>query len=945
MHRVVRAYVDLALIGGQLAVFSNHRPDGIARRDCVQTTADSRCTRTGRSGSRNGSGKHVEIGKGIHVDSVRRGDGNFLANGRRGEIGQRLGGFLAILVKDGALMFVDIASHVDADAQLAGRAQRTTDLADGDFARRVHVEFIGEGDLASLPHRSGGGIGRVDHRYAAGQTVARLRAAGNAARDRFDVVVGHGAVVQQIHDLQHIIRGKVELQAGFAGVLLVLAVRNINVDKPLIFLRSVDRENLVPTEGELIVLRRDLLANRVNSQALSVDHIRRANAGIQVVLCIKHCERSADADGLAASLQRASAQSQLGLVAALNVYVAGAGCVDVDLRSALCVSARIRMRNNHSHRTSKSNLAASTADGTRQRLRCDQPRICTVHVLRRIGVNHNISFVRCVQRAADAAFGLVVVDGHSHACGNVVVPNRQHSHRRARTSCTEVSTVLSVHFSIAGGKATVHRRNALMIGNVHTDRSRNVHALFFRVRVNRRACRTVAVARKRVVRFLAVFRFRKCDVQLLNQHATQRQVGVGRRSKTTASLGVNSIDSLGINAAAGRLGGHIGKINDGAQLGEIAIQVRTRHNSQRIYVVLVRSERVNQRGAGDGSGAVQGSQNVGGYDVQRNAHADGGHFAHGKAGGIRGRLSALIGLHNEIAQLFAFNGSRSFEISIENVPASERQHTAGSHFGVRLVGNHVQGNGGVRGDVVGRAVVGVLDHLRRAERRGRYRNLLLHANRILTGNRNGVDVVLQRGIHRQRQRREIAVLADDGFGGNVRVAHGKGSSNTNGDSRLVFLDDVLVGCTVGNGRSRSRSIHLLRSIADNDHDAVGVNVIAAGYFAAIGKTSVRLSVNIGHSRTAGNANIGRALAGNGDGADFQANAVQLAGITEFLRECNGEQLAQTGNGHLRVELEFIELLLERLVRGAVARDQVNEELRIAEHIGEFAKNRIHHVRG
>ena len=902
-------------VGGDVGILPYRRLHVAAGDDDVDAAADGRAAGAG-SARRHRDGQLIALGAGKHADVARAGEDSAVADARVDAV---------LIVHRG---------DVDARAHLAGgRADGAADHARVGLGRSGDAGVAAaQGDVRAI--FDGGlrdAVGK-EHSHGAGHGGGGVFARGDGAGDGLRVVVDAGEVVEGVDDLEKVVRADGDVDAGDA----VLALIELEVDEALVgVLFDVHGKERIPAEGEGVVVC-------VHGELLGLDRkrIRRhgralADAGREFIFCVDEREGRADARRSARGGEAAGSDGQLGLVLRRDGDVAAAHRgVFGDLRKTPGVA------DEDGDRAGEADLAAGAADAARERLRAEQAAILAIHVLGDGGGNAHVAVVLRggrVARGGDFAIhggvGLIAVDAHRHAHGDVVGVPGGDGHGGAGAQRAVVGAVLGVHVHRLRGEAAANLRRGDVFGDGRARGGGDVDLLaLLGALVERLAGRAAGILRNRahgVGGGAGGGRVaRQHDVELLHQHGEQRHAGNGVRARLHGGAG-EAIDLV-----------HDGDVQHGRRFAEaegaehvadaaqIAVEIRADHGGEAGGFIFIGSDGLDLGLAGDRAVAAEGGAHVGVREVHAHRRANGGLVPHREAGGRAVRLAALEGAQVEADVLKIL----SVRLRGDEITAREIELRAGTDDGMHHIVDHRERHGGVDGDVLGGGVVLLQGHLTQS---GHFlRDLVAAGDGIAAGDGNGVKVVAQFGDDAQRGGVERALLAQQRLGGRLNVGDGRGSADADGLAlRVAGAVLVLVRHAVLVGGGSGGGVDLLRALrVDGDH-AGGVDPAVQ-----VGDRGFGVRLKKGDGGSAGHADVGSARAGDSRGGNEVAHAIQLAGVAELDVHGRDHHIADALDGHLGGEAvlfkEFVHLALR------AAEEQAEQELGIGEHIGEGADHGI-----
>ena len=922
---VPRVNIDAAGLRRQIAV-AHGRLDGVAGDDHIDAAAHRRAAGLRRRAGRHGHEQGI-AGVGRLLIDEGRGNRRAVADG---------GDSLVLVVDSG---------NVHARAHLLGGSQRAADQTGLGFAGGFHVEAAGQGDDRAVAHRSIGLVLREEHRRAAADGCAGVSAAGDGARDGLHIVVDGSEVVQRVSQLEQIVGAEVHFQTIAVRLTLVgaLAVGDLQVDQTLagrIVRRYIDGKERLKTHGELVVGGLDHLLVSLQFQAGGGDGGLRAHGSIGLIVGVEHREGSTHTHGLTADVHRTGAQSQLGLVGSHHGDFAA-----VDHGVVRDHGAGLRLSVHHGHRTGKAYLAAAAAaDAAGQRLRCQQTGILAVLILGVGGMHVHRAVIGGsglaaggVHFAARGCGGLVVIHRDRHAHGDVVGVGIE-GHRCTGAQGAEVVAAFRHNVHLLRGEIAQHFGNRLMLGNVHAQSRRNVDLLL--VVLHLLTGGAGAAALQRCISLAGTGgRGGGLDIQHTKDGGHQRHAG-GSACQIAQILVDNVVHHQGVEGAGAGTGSHVQEIHQRAQLLEIALQACAGHHGQRVSLVLIGGEGFHAGTAGDHAVAAQHSLDRRRGDVDRHRGAHRRAAAHRKAGGLGQHLTALIGAQVEIVLIGILVVAEG-----DLVATVQDKIAALIHGRQHLIADHGQRHGRIHRDVLGGGVVGIHDLglLGAVAQSGNVLvPALLHRDGILTGDGNGIHVVMQDCFDAQRRRLHAAVLTQHGIGGNVGVAYGDGSTHAHGLAAALLTGgagavQVLVGQTVIGSGSGGGGVNQLRAVRVEQDLAAGTYVCLGGKRVASGDGGFGPALQDGQRQTAGYAHIGRARTGDGHGGDGAAGALDFAGIAEALGQRDGHSLAQGVNGHLCAQTALGHKLLELTPCPAGSQQQADHEFGVRQNVLQIAE--------
>ena len=598
-------------------------------------------------------------------------------------------------------------------------------------------------------------------------------------------------------------------------------------------------------------------------------------------------------------------------------------------------------------RAGKTDLAARAADAARKRLRPKQTAVLAVHVLGNRRGDAHVAVIfsgRSVARGGDfpihCGIGLVAVYGNGDAHGNIVGILVKHRHRRAGTQRAVIGAIFRVDLYGLRREAAADLSRGNVLGHGRARRSGDVDLLpFLRARIQRLTSRAAGVASYGIHgagRRTGRGRISgQGHVELLHQHGEQRHAGNGVCARLHGGTGV-TVDLVHDHVVQRRrLVANAERAEQIANAAEVAVEVRTDHGRQAGSLVLVGGERLHLRFAGDDAVAEERRTHIRIGKVNAHSRADRSLIAHRKAGGRAVGLTALERAQVEVNRLDI--RCVNVRLRLNDIAAVQAHLRARTDDGMHHIVDHRKRHRGVNGDILGRSVVLVDRHL--AERRHIQRHLVAAGDRIAAGDGDGVDIVAGLGNDAQSARLKVAVFAKQRM--QIYIQIGNGSGRTNADAlslRVASAVLVLIRHAVFVRRGGSGGIHFLRALRINGYRARHVDVRRAGSKRLIGNNGLGIRLYQRDGRSAGNANVRSARAGNGGGGHKVAHAVQFARVAELDVQGGDHHVADALNGHFRGEA----ILGEKFVHFALrlAGKQAEQERWLGKHLHEGIDNGI-----
>ena len=332
---------------------------------------------------------------------------------------------------------------------------------------------------------------------------------------------------------------------------------------------------------------------------------------------------------------------------------------------------------------------------------------------------------------------------------------------------------------------------------------------------------------------------------------------------------------------------------------------------------------------------------IGSGEIDGNGASHRDNLAGGEAGGGGVGLTALAGVQVEIGLLvdrFALIACAEHSCGIDDVPAAEGQACALIDRGSNGIIYNVQRRGGVDRDVLGAGAVG-------GQRLTNGRNIgvgegLLSADGVLTGHGDGVDVVMDNGLHAEGSSVDRSVFADYGLGLCINIGHGEGGAHAYPltDERASHLD--LDRQAVVGGGGGSGGVDLVGRLGIQLQNTGQLHLILCAGCFQTGEDGLGVGVEHCQGEAAGHTHVGSACAGDGGGADAVAHIFNLAGIAVLggkLGNGSLQKQVQTYGGHHLLLLQF---LTERREGVLILQQGADKEAGVKEQVCQILKQRV-----
>ena len=697
-------------------------------------------------------------------------------------------------------------------------------------------------------------------------------------------------------------------------------------------------EEILPVEGELVVIRGNCLLFRTDFQALRGDGCVFADLCQILIFIIDEGKGRAEAYSAAAYVESAGSDRDSGLFHSLDHHIA-AGYLRVVENTGTALSEGLH----HGHGEGETHALSLAAHCPCQGLGRKQTRESAVQILCEDGVRRNA--VGCGNLPVEHCVGLIVVNTDCHADRNHIGID-QGVNVGGRNVCAGgigavVRPVFGFGIYALGGEAAANPRLGLVGSDIDTHSRGNVHGVLIEPGQILRGSTGIlqCVARGFVVRCGSVGQIQP---QRTQYHSHQRAVGHAGGKLIIGSRGdtVQLLHDLRVGTPGGGVVGDVGETDDRSDFFEVPVKACAVGHGESLGLVFVQSFRINNDTSTYVSLPVKVGTYIGSGEIDGNGASNRHSLAGAKAGGSGVGLSALARAQVKIRLL----GNRfalivcCYSSGIDDISAAEGKACALIDRGSDRVLHDIEGDGRVNRDVLG---AGPVRRQRLADAGSRNRcERLLSADGVLTRYGDRVNVVMDNGLYAERSAAFFgsngSVLANDCFRLCVHLGHGEGRAHADTLTADLTADLIFDGQTVVRGGGGSGGVDLVGGLGIHFQNAGQLHlVLLLVRRLQSGEDCLGIRFENRQGKAACHAHVRGACAGHSGGADAVSDFFQLTGIAVL-----GGKL---GNGGFQKQIQtdcchhllFFQFLTEPGGGGLILQQSFDQEAGVQEQLRQI----------